>query len=236
LAHRFIDSGWSVKAMHRLLLASAVYQQAARNPGPGTDLDPENKLWGRFSRRRLEAEAIRDSILAVSGRLDSRIGGPALTGKNREYVTGTGSKLDLALFESARRSLYLPVVRSALYNVFQVFDFADPSMLNGRRDQTTVAPQALFMLNSGLVAESARRLAARALAEPALDDGARVSWLYQLIYGRAPEPDEAASALRYLERYSMMAGPGDGTNPTRVRAWQSLSRSLIAASEFIYLD
>jgi hypothetical protein len=185
----------------------------------------------------LEAEAIRDSILALSGGLDLRMGGPTLTAKNREYVTGTGSKIDPALFESPRRSLYLPVVRSALYDVFQVFDFADPSVLNGRRDQTTVAPQALFMLNSRLVAESAQRLADHFLAEPWPDDGARVAALYQLAYGRMPAPDEAAQALAYLDRYLEVAGPRpDSGQAWRRRAWQSLCRTLIAASEFIYLD
>ncbi|HXJ58745.1 MAG TPA: DUF1549 and DUF1553 domain-containing protein [Verrucomicrobiae bacterium] len=234
LATRFLDSGWSVKAMHRLILASATYQQASE---PAVPVDPENKLWAHFSRRRLEAETIRDSILAVSGGLDLRMGGPTLTAKNREYVTGTGSKIDPALFESPRRSLYLPVVRSALYDVFQVFDFADPSVLNGRRDQTTVAPQALFMLNSRLVAESAQRLADHFLADPWPEDSARVAALYQLAYGRLPAPDETAQALAYLDRYLDVAGQRpDSGQPWRRRAWQSLCRTLIAASEFIYLD
>jgi hypothetical protein len=185
----------------------------------------------------LEAEAIRDSILALSGRLDQRMGGPALTAKNREYVTGTGSKIDPALFESPRRSLYLPVVRSALYDVLQVFDFADPSVLNGRRDQTTVAPQALFMLNSRLVGDSAQRVADRFLAEPWPDDRARLTALYQLAYSREPEPDETARALAYLDRYlDVAAHAAESDQAVRRRAWQSLCRSVIAASEFIYLD
>src|SRR6185436_8083333 len=243
-----MDSGWSIKAMHRLILASAVYQQASSAAEPATAVlgktaadrenktsqknartaDPENKWWSRYSRRRLEAEGIRDSLLMVSGQLDSRMGGAALSGKNREYVTGTGSKLDLALFEKPRRSLYLPVVRSALYDVMQVFDFADPSVLNGHRDQTTVAPQALFMLNSRLMAESCRRLAQQLLQVQGGNDSSRLTQLYQLAYGRSPTEAEATTAANYLDRYER-AAPRDGPAPPRQRAWQSLCRAVLAA-------
>jgi hypothetical protein len=250
LACRFVESGWSIKAMHRLLMNSAVYQQASagREPGaegPGNDAgaairsDPDNRWWARFPRRRLEAEAIRDSILAVSGGLDLAWPGAALAVKNREYVTSTANKIDRTLFDSRRRSVYVPVIRSALYDVFQVFDFADPSVLNGHRDQTTVAPQALFMLNSALVARAARALAEQALASPD-SDALRARKLYEAAYSRPPRTEELESALAHLERYgrTLRAGPNRETKPEEVsaRAWQSLCRALLAANEFIYLD
>ena len=286
LAHRFIESGWSIKAMHRLIMNSAVYQQASvaadvsrltsideagekvRKWESGTGSpsasgpvspahfptfspareqkslltsaaasDPENRLLSRFPRRRLEVEAIRDSILFVSGALDLSMGGSLLTVTNRAYVTSTASKLDPSLFDQPRRSLYLPVVRSALYDVFQVFDFADPSALNGHRDQTTVAPQALFMLNSKLVADAARRLAAQLLAEKTLDDNGRVKKLYRIAYNRTPNESEGVAALKYLRSYAEETERrGTKAEDSRVNAWGSFARSIVAANEFIYVD
>ena len=200
-------------------------------------MDAENRLWSHFNRRRLEVEAIRDAILAVSGNLDLAAGGSLLPTKNRSYVTGTGSNLDTTAYESSRRALYLPVVRSALYDLFQVLDFADPSVLNGRRDRTTVAPQALFMLNSRFVANQTKALVASLLAEKNLDDAARVARLYIIAYGRSPSERERVAALRYVERYAqqLQADSGAGSD-NRLRAWQSFCRGLIAANEFIYLD
>ena len=278
LARRFLESGWSVKAMHRLIMASAVYQQssghgnasplgpgsAIRNPQsasqpgrpaskssiqhpasgineplahPSATLDPENRLLSHFPRRRLEVEAIRDALLFVSGGLDLQMGGSLLRTTNRAYVTSTVNKLDGSLFDQSRRSLYLPVVRSALYDVFQVFDFADPSVLNGRRDQTTVAPQALFMMNSQLVAHAARRLAASLLTEKGLDERARLEKIYRVTYGRSPTDTECASALEYLDRHvEQSAKRGGQLEESRAKAWQSFCRTMLAANEFIYVD
>jgi hypothetical protein len=240
LARRFIASGWSIKAMHRLIMASAVYQQASvatdvrRAP---VTVDPENRLWSHFNRRRLEAEAIRDSILFVSGGLDPLLGGSLLTITNRAYVTSTANKLDSSLFDQPRRSLYLPVIRSALYDVFQVFDFADPSVLNGHRDQTTVAPQALFMLNSKLVTDAARRLAASLLADQSLDDEGRVAEIYRLAYSRAPTGSEAEAASKYLSSYAQETERrGTKAADSRLKAWQSFARTVMAANEFVYID
>jgi hypothetical protein len=278
LARRFIESGWSVKEMHRLIMASTVYQQGSQRAlaggrssvisgqssevsqsaitdsqggSPSTEHgkpnadhsrqtaapDPDNRLLSHFPRRRLEVEAIRDSILFVSGGLEPAMGGTLLTVSNRVYVTSTANKLDASLFDKPVRSLYLPVVRSALYDVFQVFDFADPSTLNGRRDQTTVAPQALFMMNSRLVADAARRIATNLVAEKNLDDAARVGRLYRIAYGRSPTDAERVSALNYMKRHTELTAARDaksGEGP--LKAWQSFCRTVMAANEFIYMD
>jgi len=237
-------------------------------------LDPENRLLSHFPRRRLEAEAIRDSILYVSGGLDLKMGGSLLTVSNRAYVTSTASKLDSALFVQPLRSVYLPVIRSALYNVFQIFDFADPSTLNGHRDQTTVAPQALFMMNSKLVADASRRLADTLLAYSAgeggtsvlasqspsthgsagaslhqplprdyllagnlRDDSARLEKLYRTALSRSPTEPERTAALKYLDRYAAKsADRGVSSETSRVNAWQSLARVVLASNEFIYVE
>lgn len=240
LARQFIESGWSIKSLHRLLMNSATYQQSSSNSADtNSDAapDPENRRLSHFSRRRLEAEAIRDSILFVSDSLDAQMGGTMLSIQNRTYVTSTASKIDRALFDTPRRSLYLPVVRSALYDVFQVFDFADPSVLNGRRDQTVVAPQALFMMNSGLVANAARQMARSLLASPDRADAARVADLFRITFGRIATPAESKAAVEYVERYEQAL---NAINPrpmdVRLKAWQSLCRTTLAANEFIHVD
>jgi hypothetical protein len=200
-------------------------------------MDPDNRLLSYFPKRRLEAEAIRDSILFASGGMDLKMGGSVMTISNRNYVTSTANKLDAALFDQPRRSVYLPVVRSALYSVFQIFDFADPSTLSGHRDQTTVAPQALFMLNSKLVADASRRLAANLLAAHALDDAARLEQLYRAAYGRTPTETEQRAAAKYLERYAAQwAERGVQPEASRLQAWRSLVRAVLAANEFIYAE
>ena len=136
-----------------------------------------------MSRRRLEAEEIRDAILAVSGRLDRTMGGSLLTFKDREYVTSTANA-DPVNYLGLRRSVYLPVIRSALYELYTAFDFGDPTVMNGDRPTTTVAPQALFVMNSPLVLESTRTMAAALLSRCDLDDAGRVRVTYETCCGR----------------------------------------------------
>jgi hypothetical protein len=194
-------------------------------------IDPENLLWHRMPRRRLPAEAIRDSILAVSGELDLTMGGSLLPTPNRQYVTSTAN-VDPVVYDSNRRSIYLPVVRSALYDVFQVFDFAEPSVSSGERQTTTIAPQALFMMNSRLLADATRRLAERLLAEQE-DDSGRVERLWLAAYNRPPREEEVQLALDYVKDYEAQQTVEPNV---RLRAWQSLCRAVIGANEFIYLE
>jgi mono/diheme cytochrome c family protein len=261
LARRFVDDGWEMKRMQRRLVLSAVYQQASgtlRNrrggereggrggedlsptpplsPSPTLASDPENRLLSVFPRRRLEAEEIRDSILFTSGQLDSKMGGSYLPTPSRQYVTSTAS-VNPAVYNIRCRSVYVPVVRSALYEVFQSFDFADPSVLVARRDATTVAPQALFMLNSQLTADASRALATELLARGELDDAARVRTLYERCYGRPASDADVKRAIEFVTRYAAPAEaqsmtPGDA----RHRAWQALCRGVMAASEFVYIE
>ena len=164
------------------------------------EVDPENRLLWRMNRRRLEAEEIRDAILAAGGQLDWSMGGTLLDYKNHTYVTSTASANDVN-YENGRRSIYLPVVRSAVYDVFQAFDFADPSTMNGKRSSTTVAPQALFMMNSRLVLRQTRAMAERLLNRESTDDPGRVSAAYQRAYSRLPSREEACRALQFVATY-----------------------------------
>jgi cytochrome c553 len=236
LAVRFVESGWSLKAMHRLILLSSTYQMSGAYDERAALVDPEDRLHWRWQRRRLDAEEVRDALLAVSGQLDSAMGGSLMQGGNRGYVPGyPNSSYDN--YESRRRSVYLPVIRSDLYRVFQAFDFADPSTPSGERPTTTVAPQALFMMNSKLVLEQTRHLATDLLDRGDCDDAGRVRLAYERAYGRLPTTAETARALGFVRRVEgLLEGEKVAPAERRLRAWQSLCRVIVAANEFIYVE
>jgi mono/diheme cytochrome c family protein len=225
LAVQFVKSGWSIKAMHRQIMLSSTYQMSVALDEAAARLDPDNRLCWTRNCRRLEAEAIRDSLLAVSGALDPAMGGSLLDGKNRAYVPGYPNGV-YDKYEFPRRSVYLPVLRSMLYDVFQAFDFADPSVGNGQRATTTVAPQALFMMNSKLVQDASRRLAERVLTLPGEPE--RIQAVYLRLYGRPASEREVAQVRDYLSRLRHSAG--------EAAAWQSVCRVLMSANEFVYVE
>ena len=146
LASRFTDEGWSIKSLHRRIMLSSTYQQRSDDRADARARDPENALYWRANRRRLDFEATRDALLAVSGRLSGRIGGPPMAS-----LTGT----------EPRRTIYGFVDRLNLPGLFRTFDFPDPSTTSPRRDQTTVAPQALFLMNHPFMIEISRSILAR---------------------------------------------------------------------------
>jgi len=229
LARKFIAEGWSVKAMHRLIMASAAYQRATK---PAADarrsvVDSENRLLSHFPILRLEAEEVRDSVLFVAGALERTMGGKTIPVKNREFFFNHTSK-DATTYDSPRRALYLPVVRNNVYDLFEQFDFPDPAVPNGNRNATVVAPQALLMLNSDLVGKAAEKFAASLLAS-ASDDVRRIELAYQKAYARPPTAKELARAKKFLADFK----PDSAASPS---AWAVLCQSLLAANEFIYLN
>ena len=229
LARKFIAEGWSVKAMHRLIMASAAYQRATK---PAADarrsvVDSENRLLSHFPIRRLEAEEVRDSVLFVAGLLERTMGGKTIPVKNREFFFNHTSK-DATTYDSPRRALYLPVVRNNVYDLFEQFDFPDPAVPNGNRNATVVAPQALLMLNSDLVGKAAEKFAASLLAS-ASDDVRRIELAYQKAYARPPTAKELARAKKFLTDFR----PDSAASPS---AWAVFCQSLLAANEFIYLN
>jgi hypothetical protein len=151
-------------------------------------------------------------------------------------VTSTAS-VNPAVYNIRCRSVYVPVVRSALYEVFQAFDFADPSVLIARRDATTVAPQALFMLNSQITADGSRLLAGELLARGDLDDAGRVRELYQRSYGRPASDADVHRAIEFVTKYVAAAeAQSMAAADARQRAWQALCRSVMAANEFVHVE
>ncbi|EDY19632.1 protein of unknown function DUF1549 [Chthoniobacter flavus Ellin428] len=230
LARNFIENGWSIKDLHRLIMKSAVYQQASTvsfSPSDKVDpriIDPENHLLWHANIQRLEAEEIRDAMLYTCGWLDMTIGGKTIPLHNREFVFNHTSK-DATTYESPRRALYLPVIRNHLYNMLEQYDYPDPTMPTGSRNSTVIAPQALIMMNAPVVMESSQRLAVKLAPIPS-DEG-RVQQAYQMLFSRPPKDHELADALAMVREFRTTESPE--------RAWAIFCQALYAANEFIYL-
>jgi len=235
LARRFISSGWSIKQMHRTIMLSSAYQRSAQADAKSLDMDPENRLLWRMNRRRLEAEEIRDSLYAVSGQLDETVGGTMLKFKEREYVTSTANR-DTTDYDSPRRAVYMPVVRSSLYDVFQAFDFGDPSVINGDRPTTIVAPQALFLMNGSPVLKTSRKLAELLIGQT-VDSGERIATVFERAFGRPPTADDRTRSLAFLAKAEQTYTQHEADPKAReLKVWQSFCKALMSANEFSYVD
>ncbi|MGB7345647.1 MAG: PSD1 and planctomycete cytochrome C domain-containing protein [Pirellulaceae bacterium] len=236
LARRFMQSGWSTKDMHRLILSSSVYQMDSINSDPVAEQeDPENLLLWKFPLRRLDAEEIRDSILAVASRLDALIGGKTIPLRNRQFVFNHTS-VDHTKYDSLRRAAYLPVIRNNLYTMFSQFDFPDPTMPTGGRAATVVAPQALLMMNSDLVADSADQFASWLMAHRSTDRD-RVALAYQKALGRNATTTEWQQASDFIDDLTSRALTGSDSVSEREQhqAWSLFCQSLFASNEFIFI-
>ena len=236
LAVRFIEHKWSVKEMQRLIMLSSTYQMSSDYDEHSAETDPENALLWRFSRQRLEAEEIRDAVTAVTGEIDLKEGGTLLAYKDRQYVSDT-SKKGGTDYDVPRRAVYLPVVRSSMYEMFQAFDLPDPAVTNGDRSATVIAPQALFMLNSSLVLKSTRAMAGRLLARQDLDDAGRIREAYESALTRPPEPRDVDRALTFIAQVERAEESHEPDAAKRhLTAWQSFCKALLASNEFIYMN
>ncbi|MBB5039070.1 PSD1 and planctomycete cytochrome C domain-containing protein [Prosthecobacter dejongeii] len=225
------QNGWSLKDLHRLILTSAVYQQAS---APSQEVDPENRLLHHFPIRRLQAEEIRDALLSVSGELDLSMGGKTVPLRNRQFVFNHTSK-DATKYDSKRRALYLPIIRNNLYDLFQQFDYPDPTVSTGQRNSTVVSPQALLMMNSPIAEQSARALAQRVTKEgPTVEQ--RLAQAIRLAYAREMNFTDLAQAQDFLTAAdAMLASSINDHDQRQIRVWELLCQSLMMANEFIYL-
>lgn len=232
LAMWFMENGWSIKKLNRLICNSATYQQAVLGHAPATDA--ENLLLSGFPRQRLDTEVLRDCMLSASGRLDLQIGGSLMTVLDRTYANGGNAPADIAKqmhYESTRRSLYLPVIRNAIHDFFAAFDYPDPGMLTGKRARTTVAPQALFLMNSPFVVEQASHLASQ-LAALAHDE-VRAREVYQRILSRLPDETESKQAVTFVLQEEIAWREAGNPEP-RIKAWQRFCHALLMSNEFLY--
>jgi hypothetical protein len=249
LAVRFIENGWSTKKLVREIVLSRTYQLSTQFNEKNHEADPDNALHWRMSPRRLDAESIRDAMLAVSGELDPKplvgsvvarvgdlpIGGPRLIGLGEAQVNA----------EDFHRSVYQPIVRDMVPDTLALFDFPEPSLVSGTRDTTSVPSQALYMMNSDFVRRRAESLAQRVTgwkaATPMTDATAqfreRVNVAYWLVFTRPPNANELAAATDFFTKFNNGPGRGASNSPAlQVAAWTSFCRALMASAEFRYLN
>lgn len=234
LASEFVRSNWSIKQMHRLIVTSSAYRMSTTSDPKLAETDPENNLYSHFNRRRLGAEEVRDGMLAIAGLLDRTMHGSLLKANPRQYVNGTGGKRYDA-FDSPRRSVYLPIIRSGVYDVLQTLDFPDPSVPNGQRNTSTIPTQALLLLNSSLADKTSDALAASILSESG-DDAVRIREAYRRVLGRMPTSAETDKVLMYLKKSEAAADPNIGSEPRQLLVWRGFCRVLLASNEFIFVE
>jgi hypothetical protein len=266
LATELPRRGWSLKQMHKLMVTSATYRQSSTAPqnraasaseriAAGAALDPDNKLLWRMNRRRLEGEAIRDAMLAAAGRLSTRRGGPGVmpplpaeieaTLLKGQWVTSPDEE------DHRRRSIYLFVRRNLRYPLFEVFDRPDTNASCPRRSQSTIAPQALVLLNSELSLDVARHLAGAVLNEiDAPEPSALVRACFRRTLSRLPTDDELTTAGEFLaeqarrlnkesqtaKQLALPVPMPDGTDPYLAAALTDLCLGLFNLNEFVYID
>jgi hypothetical protein len=223
LALQFIEEGWSVKKMIRHLVLTRTYQLSGAHDAVNFKADPDTTLWWRVPPRRLEAEAIRDAMLAVSGKLSTTPpkGSLASTPANKKKAVPPSQ-------ERPFRSIYLGIVRNGLPESLAIFDVADPSLVVGQREVTTVPAQALYLMNSPFVLTQAKGFADRLLARQDLEDGGRIALAFRLAYARTPTAQEREQVAAYVQ--------GVQQTTSRQAAWTSLCHSLLASAEFRYLQ
>jgi hypothetical protein len=215
LASRFIDARWSLKTLHREIMLSAVYQQASDFDEARALADPDNRLLWRMNRRRLDVEEWRDAILAVSGTLDDSLGGPSF---------------ELADTDNRRRTLYARVSRHNLDPLLRLFDFPDPNITSDGRPVTMVPLQQLFVLNSGLMANGAKALAARCCAAKT-DDADRIRHAFEVTLGRPATENEIQLGHEFLNEL-----PATNNDTPSLTRWEQYAQVLLSLNEFMFVD
>ena len=215
LAVQFVEQGWSLKRLHKQLLLSAAYRMGNQASPEAIRIDPKNDLFGRVPPRRLEAESIRDAMLAVSGSLDKSLYGPSIVPHISPYQEGRGKPLSGPIDGNNRRSLYTQVRRNFLSPLFLAFDYPLPISTMGARGSSTVPSQALLLLNNEFV-----HLQARHWADASAAQSDRIAWLYETAFSRSPTPSERSLAAEYLKTHD----------------WASYCHVLLNTAEFLYVQ
>ncbi len=228
LAIEFRQQDWSIKKLVRRLVLSRTYRQSSAARAELAAIDIDNRLLGRMNRRRLDAESLRDAILSASGQLDLSFGGPTMKGSKKGDAESKYSESG-SVSNDNRRSVYMPVLRNRLLEIFEAFDFADPNSVVGQRSASIVAPQALYLLNSPFVLEQARHAADEALSKT-IDNGPRVDAAFLATLGRPPRDDERRLMLAVVEAVEQ-----DNTDERR-EAWRHVYQALFGCLDFRYLD
>jgi hypothetical protein len=255
LAATFVENGWSMKKMHRLIMLSNAYLQSSAFQPEAAKVDPNNKLLWRFDRRRLEGETIRDSMLLAAGELNLKMGGPGVhpplpegvVRRNSKYSQWTAEK-DPA--EANRRSVYIFVKRNLRYPMFETFDFPDTHESCARRYATVTPTQPLELMNDNLIVEWSRKLAGRVLNDNGLSPEQQVERAFRIVFSRAPKEEERKTILDFLNRQSgviaerlaqndkvpMPESTPQGMEPARAAAFVNFCQALLNSNEFVYMN
>jgi hypothetical protein len=235
LAAEFVRDGWSVKPLHRRILLSKTYQMRCADDPDNAARDPGNRWRWRFDRRRLDAEALRDALLFVSGRLDlARPGAHPFPPIGDWGWTQHNPFKDV--YPSNHRSVYLMTQRLQRHPYLALFDGPDPNASTGRRTTAIVPLQALYLMNHPFVRAQAEGLAGRLLAVSD-EAGQRVARAYEWAWGRPPTPAETERDVAYVRRYERaLAEARAPTERREIEAWTSYARVLLTANEFVYVD
>lgn len=237
LAGEFVARGWRVKTMHKLLLLSAAYQQASAASGEALAIDPENTLFSRQNRMRLEGEAVRDSLLAISGRLNPKMGGPGVLPPIPEDITKTSKNWTASAKaeDHCRRSIYIFARRNLRFPFLEAFDAPDSNLSCPERGRSTTAPQSLTLLNSDEVMKAAEATAKRLVTEgSSIDD--RIGLAFRLALGRQANSKELTMAREFVSAAEKRIAAGGEANRTEIAALSELCRALFNLNAFVYVD
>jgi hypothetical protein len=242
LARELVESGWSVRHLHRIILGSHAYRMTSRSGQPAlAAADPDARLVWRQSIRRLDAEAIRDSLLAVTGHLGPKAAGPSVYPTLPDEVTSAANSASFRWPESPAadqdcRSVYLAVKRALPVPFLDTLDRVTVSAPTVVRPVTTTAPQALMLLNDPWVHRQAARLSDRLTREAGPEPSARIARLWQLVHQREPTAAETATAASFLREQAAAAGAGSASPAAEAAAWQSLCRAVMTSNEALYVE
>jgi hypothetical protein len=237
LADRFVRDGWSVKKMIRLMMLSRTYQMSSvAADATAEQADPDNALLHRANVRRLEAEAIRDSILSISGRLDQQIGGPSIDVFLTPFMVGRGRPASGPLDGAGRRSLYLATRRNFMSPMMLAFDAPTPFSTMGRRTVSNVPAQALMLMNDPFVLDQAKRWADQVLSLKDLSPSQRIDAMYVQTFARPATADEHQRIAAFLDRHADDLQIPQADRATDKRLWTDLAHALFNTKEFIFLN
>jgi mono/diheme cytochrome c family protein len=235
LASRFRDEGWSIKNLHRRIMLSRVYQLSSQVEESAAALDPENQLFGRARRQRLDAEELRDTLLMLSGRLDRTPGGPHPFPPQDSWHYSQHSPF-AAVYPSNHRSVYLMSQRLRRHPFLALFDGADTNASTPQRTLTTVPTQALFLMNDPFVHEQSVGFASRMLAAKP-GETERVTLAFQMAVGRPPTSAEVSETTEFLDRYRrQLQNEKSNAESAEMLTWAALARTLFARNEFAFVD
>jgi hypothetical protein len=228
LTTKFVEDGWSIKKLHKRILLSAVYQQSSDSNEASAKLDPSNKLLWHFNRRRLEGEAIRDSMLATAGMLNTKMGGPGVFPPLPAGMTSRGgwNKHEDAA-DAVRRSVYIFVRRNTRYPMLETFDMPDTHESCARRNNTITPLQALELMNNNLVSDWSQAFARRVRNDQGLTPEAQVDRAWRLAFARPAAADEQKLALDFMKKQASLGSPSPLTD---------LCHMLLNSNEFLYIN